>query len=184
MTYKPGLGLVNWIYTHNSELQAIQRYCWSTHFTVHRYTRTRVLSLHQSWQRIYNRLSLQVTHEVFSQRNSFLAIILQLPNQFNSSAPKLISKQAGISKLDSTRLLLLNLNFLYNHFARTTQKTQLIFGRASLQRRCITTEVARFLLAYSSQREYLPSRCLAMDVSDFPIPDFGHRATISYSSIA
>jgi hypothetical protein len=34
------------IHSHNFGLQAIQRYRWSTHFPVHRYTRTRVLSLH------------------------------------------------------------------------------------------------------------------------------------------
>jgi hypothetical protein len=40
----------------------------------------------------------------FSQPNSFLAIILQLRIQCNSSAPKLISWQAGVPKLVSTRL--------------------------------------------------------------------------------
>jgi hypothetical protein len=44
-------------------------------------------------------LSLKITHEVFfAPPNSFLAIILQLPTQFNSSAAKLISRQAGVSK--------------------------------------------------------------------------------------
>jgi hypothetical protein len=33
-------------YSHNSGLQAIQHYRCSTHFTVHRYTPTKVLSLH------------------------------------------------------------------------------------------------------------------------------------------
>jgi uncharacterized membrane-anchored protein len=48
--------------------------------------------------------------------------------QFNSSAPKLVSRQAGVSKLDSslldysTRSRLLTVSF-YNHSARTTQKT-------------------------------------------------------------
>jgi hypothetical protein len=52
-------------------------------------------------------LSLQITHEVFfAQPNSFLASILPTANsedwtQFNSSAPKPISWQTGISKLDS-----------------------------------------------------------------------------------
>jgi hypothetical protein len=32
-------------YTHNSGQQATQRYRWSTHFTVHHCTQTRVLSL-------------------------------------------------------------------------------------------------------------------------------------------
>jgi hypothetical protein len=34
------------LYIRNSGLQAIQRHRWSTRFTFHRYTRTRVLSLH------------------------------------------------------------------------------------------------------------------------------------------
>jgi hypothetical protein len=87
---------------HNSELQAIQRYRWSTHFPVHRCTRTRVLSLHLWYPGngfITVSLLLRITHEVFfSQPNFFLAIILQLPTQFSSSAPKLISWQAGVSK--------------------------------------------------------------------------------------
>jgi hypothetical protein len=36
-------------YTINSYLQAIQRYRWCTQLTVHRYTRTRILSLHWSY---------------------------------------------------------------------------------------------------------------------------------------
>jgi hypothetical protein len=46
VTYKTGSGLDDWIYCtlyiHNSELQAIQHYRYSTRFTVHRYTRTRI----------------------------------------------------------------------------------------------------------------------------------------------
>jgi hypothetical protein len=44
--------------------------------------------------------------------------------QFNSSAPKLISWQAGVSKLDS---ILLNWTLLYKYFARTKQKTQSLY---------------------------------------------------------
>jgi hypothetical protein len=50
VTYKTEFEFDDWIYRtlyfHNSGLQVIQRYFWSTHTTVHRYTRTRVLSLH------------------------------------------------------------------------------------------------------------------------------------------
>jgi hypothetical protein len=50
-------------------------------------------------------LPLQIAHDVFiSQFNSLLAIILQLPTQFNSSAPRHISRQAGVSKLVSILL--------------------------------------------------------------------------------
>jgi hypothetical protein len=51
VTYKTDFGLDDWIYCtshiHNWGLQAIQRYRYATHFAVHRYTRTRVLSLHK-----------------------------------------------------------------------------------------------------------------------------------------
>jgi hypothetical protein len=81
-------------------------------------------SLVVSWQRISNTLSLQITRVVFfAGRNSFLAIILQLPALFNSSAPKLISRQAGVSKLDS-QLVLCCWTRLYSHSARAMQKTQ------------------------------------------------------------
>jgi hypothetical protein len=44
------IGLDYWVYCtlhiHTLGLQGIQRYCRFTHFTVHRYKRTRVHSLH------------------------------------------------------------------------------------------------------------------------------------------
>jgi hypothetical protein len=50
MTCKTGSGLDDWIYWHLShtswDYRQLQRYCWSTHFTVHRCTRSRILSLH------------------------------------------------------------------------------------------------------------------------------------------
>jgi hypothetical protein len=50
VTYRRGFGFVDWIdctlYIHISELQAIQRCRCSPRFTVHRCTRTRILSLH------------------------------------------------------------------------------------------------------------------------------------------
>jgi hypothetical protein len=67
-------------------------------------------------------LSHQITHGVlFSQPNYFLAIILQMPTQFNS---KHTSWQAGVSNttLFSTRFAS-SVSF-YNSSARTTQKTQ------------------------------------------------------------
>jgi hypothetical protein len=118
-------GLDDWIYltpySHNSEVQAIQRYCYSIHFTVHRYTRTRILSLHKSYPGnvfITVPLSLQITHEVlFSQPNSFLAILpLPIPKTRLNSIPLFQSSYPGST--------LLSWNLLYNLFARTTQKTQ------------------------------------------------------------
>jgi hypothetical protein len=70
------------IYSHNSGLQAIHRYRYFTHFSVHRCKRTRVLSI--CWSYPGNGFQhcsyTSLTHEVFSsQPNSFLAVILQLP---------------------------------------------------------------------------------------------------------
>jgi hypothetical protein len=43
------IGFILPVHSHNSALQAIQRYRFSTHFPVHRCTSTRVLSLHLSY---------------------------------------------------------------------------------------------------------------------------------------
>jgi hypothetical protein len=80
----------------------------------------------------------QITHEAFfSQPNSLYCPYSATANSEdstpnNSSAPKLISRQAGVSKLDrSLPTLLLCFYYLvassvsfYNPSARTTQKTQ------------------------------------------------------------
>jgi hypothetical protein len=68
----------------SSELQAVQRCRYSAHFPVHRYARTRVLSLHLSYPGngfITVSLSLQLTLEVFlAQSNFFLDISSQSPS--------------------------------------------------------------------------------------------------------
>jgi hypothetical protein len=105
VTYKRDFGLdLLTPYTFTSrDYRQLQRYRYSTYFTVHRLIRTEdsQSSLAVSWQRIYQSHCNFKSHDVFfSQFNSFLAIILQLPTPFNS---KLISRQAGVS--NSTRLL-------------------------------------------------------------------------------
>jgi hypothetical protein len=118
--YETGFGLDDWIYwhlihSHNSGLQATQRCRWSTFFAVHRYTKTRVLSLHQSYPGngfITVSLSGQTTHEVcFSEPNSFLAISSQPPSSAIST-----SRPNSRQKLIQTTS------------ARTTQKTQPIYN--------------------------------------------------------
>jgi hypothetical protein len=52
--YKMGFGLDDWIYCNLyiytiRVYRQLQRYRYSTHFPVHSYTRTRVLSLHLSY---------------------------------------------------------------------------------------------------------------------------------------
>jgi hypothetical protein len=98
--------------------------------------------------------------------------------QFNSSTPKLISRQAGVSKLDS---VLLNWTLLYNHLAWTMQKTQplncwegvfiaLLHSNSSYSIVSCVLFVAGICL---------PSRCLPINgYSDFAIPAFGRHATI------
>jgi hypothetical protein len=86
--------------------------------------------------------------------------------QFNSSAPQLLSRQAGVSKFDSS-LPLLNLILLYNHFARTSRKTPPSIVPYCFRRVYDT-------IAHRKQPLYcwgvftagtcLPSRCLAMDI--------------------
>jgi hypothetical protein len=92
-------------------------------------------------------VSLQST-----QPNFLLVIILQLSTQFNSSAPKVIYWQAGVS--NSTPLLKWTL--LYNYFAWTTQKTQLFYywkGVFAAPLHC--NEVTRLLFGQSLQREFV-----------------------------
>jgi hypothetical protein len=91
-----------------------------------------------------------MTHEVFfSEPNSLLAINLQLPTQFNFSAHSLAGWRL------ETRLTLLNWTLLYNHFARTTQKTTYYYEDVFAARRCIATEATRFFLTYWLPREYI-----------------------------
>jgi hypothetical protein len=84
-----------------------------------------------------------------------------LSDQFNSSAPNLICRQAGVSKLD-----FLNWNLLYNHFARTKQKTQTLYCWKGL----FTTELhssgsySIVACVFVAAGICLPSRCLAINV--------------------
>jgi hypothetical protein len=81
-------------------------------------------------------LSRQITHEAFfAAPNCFLAIILQLPTQFNSSASKLISRQAGVSKLDS--LFSAEPLFIIILHGRRRKHNLSIVGKVCLQRRYV-----------------------------------------------
>jgi hypothetical protein len=81
-------------------------------------------SLVVSWQRI-----IQITHEVFfSQLNSFIALILQLPipkTRFHSIPPLPSSYPGRLTFRNSTLHFTLRCwTFICNHFTRTAQKTQ------------------------------------------------------------
>jgi hypothetical protein len=88
--------------------------------------------------------------------NSFRAIILRLPTQFISSATKLISWQAVVSKIDSTELF-----FVTTLHGPRKKHGLSIVGKACLQRRCIATKVL-LLRALAPAGMWLPSHCLAM----------------------
>jgi hypothetical protein len=133
VTYKTGIELEDWnyytLYIHSSGLQAIQRYRWCTHITVHHYSRTRILShtVVVSWQRIYNSLtvisnytwSLNFRAEFFSCHYS-AAINSEDSTQLSSSAPKLMSREAGVPILGSSLEAALCCRILlYNDFSRT-----------------------------------------------------------------
>jgi hypothetical protein len=169
-------------YSHNSGLQAIQRYHLSIHITVHRYIRTRVLSLQYSYPgNGFITVFHFKSHTVFfSQPNSFLAIMLQLPTQFNSSAPKLTPWQADVSKFDSIPL---NWTLLYNDFARTTQKIHPLYCWEAVFAAPLHSNGSYSIVAcaFVAAGMCLPSRCLAMNVcSDFTIPAFGRHVTIHF----
>jgi hypothetical protein len=89
----------------------------------------------------------------------FLAIILQLPTQFNSSASKLISRQAGVSKLD---LLYLSLSLVTTdcQSASLSWKKAPIWGLRPNSYYCQT--VAGFLIwgALSDERTSLSFKLL------------------------
>jgi hypothetical protein len=82
-------------------------------------------------------LLLQITYEVFlAQSNSFLTIILQLPipkTQLNSISLLPSSYPGRLASRNSTlhfsAIILYCRILLYNHVARTTQKTQLLLLR-------------------------------------------------------
>jgi hypothetical protein len=107
-------------YTHNSGLQVLQRYRWSTDFTVQRYTRTRVLSsLVVSWQQNYDSLTVTSTHIC-----SLLSTAWFLPCHFFSIIFGLPSTELNPILDNSLKQLSFS---LYNHSARTTQKTQPLY---------------------------------------------------------
>jgi hypothetical protein len=131
-------------------------------------------------------LSLQITHEVFlSQPNSFLAIILQLPipkTRLNSILLLPSSYLGRLASRNSTRLCNLKWTLLFNHFARTTQKTQPLYCwegvfTAPLHRNGSCSIVA---CVFVPTGMCISSRCLAMNVhSDFTISAFERHVTIS-----
>jgi hypothetical protein len=137
-------------------------YCWT--LPMHQGSQS---SLVVSWQRIY------------AQPNSFLAIILQLPNPkiFLNSIPLL-----PVGWRLETQLTLLSWTLLYNYLARTTQKSQPRYCwegvfRAPLQNKESCSIVVRVFVAAMC----LPSRCLAMLVYSIRLSGVTSKYAKAYS---
>jgi hypothetical protein len=112
--YRRGFGLDDWIYWHlihiARDYRQLQRYCWSTHFTVHRCTRIRVLSFQYSYP---GNGFITVYHFKSHMESSFRSLIPFLPIVCSCQFRRIDSVQLqahipagrclGI-RLDSTRL--------------------------------------------------------------------------------
>jgi hypothetical protein len=141
-------------YTHNPGLQAITEPSLSPHFTVHCYTRTRVVNLHsrilatdlqKSYCHIKSYIKLSL-HRLVPFFHYSAAAKSEGSAQFHSSAPK----QGGVSNIDKH----FPTDFFYiNTLHGPSRKHSLsIVGKACLQGRFITTEVTLLLLTYSLPR--------------------------------
>jgi hypothetical protein len=126
-----------------------------------------------------------MTHEVyFSQPNSLLAIILLLsiPKTRLNLVSLLPNTNPGrLASLNSTLSVLLNWTLLYNHLARTTQKTQPLSCWEDMFTAPLHSNGSYSIVAcvFVASGTCLMSSCLARDVSsDFTIAAFGHHATI------
>jgi hypothetical protein len=169
--------------THNSELQTRQRYCLSRHFT-------HSLGLSVFTSRILA-TDLYQSHYHFKShmKSSFHTQIPISLLYFNGHFWRLDSIQflcshahIRVSWSLETGLILLNWPLLYNHFARTTHKTQFLNCREGVFTTPLHSNESYSIVAcvIVAAGMFLPSSCLAMDVFfDFTIPAFGRHATIS-----
>jgi hypothetical protein len=138
VTYKAGSGLNDWIYWHlihtARDYRQLQHYHWSTHFTVHRWTRT-MISV--STSRI---LATDLSH-MKSSCHSLIPFLLFLLSHLRLPSPEL-DPFLNNNWLNWTLLQVNSLNFwrqlkrpsltFYNTSTRTTQKTQPLYCSESL----------------------------------------------------
>jgi hypothetical protein len=126
--------------------------------------------------------NFKLTCGVFLSQPNFSLSILQLLIPTTRSIQFLCSQAHILAGWHpETRLTLLNRNLLYNHFTRTTQKTQPlscwegVFTAPLHNNGSYSTIACVFVVA----RICLPNRCLPMNVySDFTLPTFGRHVTI------
>jgi hypothetical protein len=177
VTYKTGSGLDDWIYWHPiHSARDYKQYSAIADLHTLQFTVAHALGFSVFTSRILAvdfitvSLSLQIAREVFfAPSNSFLATLAAANSedstQFNYSAPKLISRQAGISNLDPSLAIPLQC-FIYNRFARTTQKTRSLYCWECVFRAPLHSNRSYSIVAciFDATRMCLPSRCLANNV--------------------
>jgi hypothetical protein len=170
---------------HNSGLQKIQCYRWSTQFTVHCCTSTWVLSLHYSYPCNGSKtvsLSLQITHGVlFAQPNSYIANILQPPipkTRLNSIPSLSVSYPGRPASGNSTNSSQLNSSFL-PLCPHHTENTASLFCEGMFTAPLHRDGSYKILhCVFVAVGIYLPSCWLATIVySDFTIVAFGRHVT-------
>jgi hypothetical protein len=86
-----------------------------------------------------------------------------------------------LTSRNSTRLRLLKWSLLYNHFVRTTKKTQPLYRWEGVFTAPLHGNRSYSIVAcvFIGPGMWLPSRCLAMNIySEFTIPAFGRHITI------
>jgi hypothetical protein len=144
---------------HHSELQVIKHYFWSTHFTAHRVTRSRILSLHYSYpgnwfeHGDYTDLTVTTTH---------------MKSSFHSLISFSIIFDCRLKRLPQILFPQLAWDNRCTALGRPQQRTTFLNNSSiviekCLPRRWIETAVFLLLLACS----FLPSRCLAINCSEF-----------------
>jgi hypothetical protein len=179
-------------FTLHSELQVIQRYRWSTHFTVHRYTHALgftvstncILATDNSLTCNFKSHMKSCFHRLIPFLPLFCNCQLNSISLLRSSYPGRLASRNSI-RLYSTTFYAAIANFgnhLYDHFARTMRKTQPlncwegVFTAPFHSNGSYSIVVCVFV----STGICLPCRCLEMNVySDFTIPAFERHVTIS-----
>jgi hypothetical protein len=174
-------GLHYWIYWHlihcTRDYGQLQRYHYSTHFAVHCY------SLHYSYPGngfITDHCKFKL--HIKSYFHSLIPFLLFCKSQFSSS-PLLPSSYPG--RLASRNSTQLNWTPLYNHFALTMQKTQLLYCWEGVLTAPLPSNgsYSTIALLFFAAGMCLPSCCLAMHVySDFTILDFGRHVKLLSSN--
>jgi hypothetical protein len=148
------------IHSQSSGLQAIQRYRYSTHLTVHRYTHTRVLSLHESYpgngcpHSSYTSLTVTTAHMKSSLR-SLIPFLPFLQKHLRVSSPELdtiLILAAWVPRFIASR--------------RTDRKHRFLYCCKGVFRASLHSDRSYPIVAclFVAAGMCLPSPCLAMGI--------------------